>query len=120
MRTPSIKTLSLVFEDPKQAKKILQMTRNELLQTVVGKARNLECYNPPKTYDLRLTVLNALENGFHGVEWIEAEKGVYTGAAYLNVGDSYLLTLIYWDQSYRVQSVGDFIETMERQGVKFK
>lgn len=120
MKTPSIKTLSQVFSNPEQAKKILQMTRNELLQTPAGSARNAECYNPPKTYDLRLVVLNALENSFHGVEWLEADKGVYVGASYLNTGDTYNTTLIYWNQSYRVQSVSDFIETMQRQGVKFK
>jgi hypothetical protein len=119
-KTPSIKTLSSVFTDAVQAKKILQMTRNELLQTPAGSARNAECYNPPKTYDLRLTVLNAIELGLHGVEWFENDKGVYDGALYLNAGDIYAPTLIYWNSSYRVQSVGDFIETMEKQGVKFK
>lgn len=120
MKTPSIKTLSAVFTDAKQAKKILQMTRNELLQTEAGKARDLECWNAPKTYDLRMTVLNALDDGLYGVEWLEADKGVYNGALYLNAGDTYAPTLIYWNQAYRVQSVGEFIETMERQGVKFK
>lgn len=118
MKTPSIKTLSAVFTDVKQAKKILQMTRNELLQTEAGKARDLECYNPPKTYDLRMTVLNAIEQGLHGVESVESNNGEY--ADYLNSGDSYKATLIYWKGTYRVQSLGDFIETMQRQGVKFK
>ena len=119
MKTPSIKTLSSVFTDAIQAKKILQMTRNNLLQTEAGKARDLECWNAPKTYDLRLTVLNALE-GLHGVERLSPCKENQNGASYLNAGDSYAPTLIYWNQSYRVQSVGDFIETMERQGVKCK
>ena len=116
MKTPSIKTLSQVFSDPKQAKKILQMTRAELLETV-GKARAEECYNPPKTYDLRLSALNNLEC-LHGVEAVESNNGEY--ADYLNSGDIYNPTLIYWKGTYRVQSMGDFVETMERQGVIFK
>ena len=118
MKTPAIKTVSQVFTDPKQAKKILQMTRSELLETPAGKARDLECFNAPKTYDLRLTALNAIEPGLHGVESVESNNGEY--ADYLNSGDIYNPTLIYWKGTYRVQSLGGFIETMERQGVIFK
>ena len=94
------------------------MTRSELLETPAGKARDLECYNPPKTYDLRLTALNAIEPGLHGCEAVESSNGEF--ADYLNSGDSYNPTVIYWKGNYRVQSLGDFIETMERQGVSFK
>lgn len=120
MRTPSIKTLLQVFTDPaiaKQAKAVLQMTRQELLQTAAGKARDAECYHAPKTYDLRLHVLNSLDSGLYGVESIESCDGVF--ADYLNTGASYTPTLIYWQGSYRVQSVGNFIEVQERQGVRF-
>lgn len=34
-------------------------------------------------------------------------------------GETYAPTVIYWRGQYRVQSVGDFIETMQRQGVRF-
>ena len=54
MRTPSIKTLSTVFDNPAEAKRILRMSRAQLLETSAGAARNAECYNPPKTYDLRM------------------------------------------------------------------
>jgi hypothetical protein len=121
MNTPSIKTLSMVFADPKQAKKILLMSRKELLQTEAGKARDLECYNPPKTYDLRLTVLDSIEPGLYGFEGIECtnQDAFDEWASYLNTGDSYAPTIIYWRGRYRVQSIGDFIETMARQGTHF-
>jgi hypothetical protein len=118
MRTPSIKTLSNVFQDPKQAKKILLMARRELTKTGAGAIRLMNCVHPTKTEDLRLSVLNSIDNNMFGVECIISTKGEY--ADYLNTGDTYALTLIYWNKSYRVQSVGDFIETMERQGVIFK
>lgn len=118
MNKPSIKTLSRVFTDAKLARKILEMTRAELSELLAGKARIDECYHPPKTYDVRLACLNAIEPGMHSVEAIESENGEY--ADYLNTGDSYTDTLIYWQGRYIVQSVGDFIEVKERQGVRFK
>lgn len=117
MRIPSTKTLSAVFSDAKSARKILEMTRSQLLQTAAGMARDKVCYNPPKTCDLRLHVLDALESGLHGVESIESTGGEF--ADYLNAGDTYALTIIYWRGAYRVQSIGDFVEIMQRQCVHF-
>lgn len=128
MRLPSIKTLSRVFEDPKIARKILEMSREQLemhpvgaarvaqcslrLRLLgscsVGAARVAECYNPPATVDLRMSILNSLESGFHGVESLKSRDHDF--ADYLNTGDTYAETIIYWRGSYRVQSVGDFVE----------
>ena len=108
MRTPSIKTLSAVFSDPKTAKRILQMTRAQLCEIPAGQARVSECWHAPKTYELRLYCLNATDPGLHGVESCETTHGEY--ADYLNTGDSYAPTLIYWRGTYRVQSLGDFVE----------
>lgn len=118
MKTPSINKLALVFTDAKKAKEIMQMTRRELTKTEAGTARLMNCIHAPNTEDLRLSVLNSIDPGLFGVECIISEKGEY--ADYLNMGDSYAPTVIYWRESYRVQSLGDFVETMEKQGVKFK
>ena len=112
MRTPSVKTLSAVFNDPARAKAILHMSRAQLLETPAGAARDAECYNPPKTYDIRMTVLDSIEPSTFGVESIAFVNGEY--ADYLNAGETYNPTLIHWRGRYRVQSMGDFIETMER------
>lgn len=111
MRLPSIKTLSQVFEDPKRARQILEMTRAQLLELDVCIARERECYHPPKTSELRLTALNSLESGLHGVEYGTVKERNFT---YLNTGDTYAATVIYFDTNYRVQSLGDFIEIQER------
>lgn len=116
-RIPSIKTLSAVFTDARQARAILEMTRAQLLQLPAGSARFAQCYNAPKTYDVRMHCLNAIESGLYGLESMESTGGEY--AEYLNAGDTYAPTLIYWRGAYRVQSVGDFVETMERQSVRF-
>jgi hypothetical protein len=118
MKTPSIKTLSRVFDNPKLAKSILTMRQSELRVHPVGAARIAECYSMPKWCDIRMTILNSIDDGLHGVESCEAANGEYCD--YLNPGDSYAPTVIFWRGNYRVQSLGGFIETMERQSVTFK
>ena len=117
MRTPSIKTLSRVFSDPVQAKRIFLMSHAELSVQPAGLARIRECYRPPKWYDVRLHCLDAIEPGLFGRESRESTGGEY--ADYLNAGDTYADTVIYWHGAYRVQSVGDFVETMSRKSVHF-
>lgn len=117
MKLPSIKTLSLVFEDAKQARKILEMSHKELASTDAGRKRIAECYHHPAWYDVRLTVLNSIDPGLHGVEGIESNNGEWV--TYLNAGDTYTPTIIYWRGRYRVQSIGDFIEAMEKRSIHF-
>lgn len=74
---PSIKTLSAVFSDPKTARKILCMTREELEATEVGAKRLRECFNPPETYDLRLHALNSIESCLRGVKSMRSNRGEY-------------------------------------------
>ena len=77
---------------------------------------NEKCRNGGDTFYLRLLALNqALE--MHGVEYMLSTGDEY--AEYLNTGHMYTPTLIRWRGKYRVQSVGDFIETMERRGIRF-
>lgn len=117
MKLPSIKTLSQVFDNPKQARAVLEMTHEQLRAHPAGSARITECYHAPKWYDVRMHVLDSLDNGLYGLESIQSTNGEY--ADYLNAGDTYNPTVIYWRGSYRVQSIGDFIETMQRQSINF-
>lgn len=116
MRAPSVATLARVFEDPKQARAILKMSKAELSTHPAAVARIRECLHAPAWWDVRLTVLNSIDPGLHGIESIENASG-NEWASYLNTGDTYADTLIYWRGAYRVQSVGDFIE---RSRVAFK
>lgn len=122
MRTPSINALSTIFDDKaKQAKHILTCSRDELLEMETS-AYLLQrtSYGKHSTEYLRLVELNDLGD-FHGVECVECENGQYEGtyAQYLNAGDIYNGTLILWQGNWRVTTLGDFIETMERRGVRF-
>jgi len=114
---PSVATLARVFDDPKQARAILEMSRAQLVETEAGAARVRECYNPPSTADIRLHVLNACDAGLHGVEAIALHDGC-DYADYLNTGDTCAPTLIRYKGRYRVQSVGDFVEVLQRRGVR--
>lgn len=117
MNTPSIKTLTRVFGDKaKEAKIILTCQTSEIKTTDVNALRRA-CFNPPCKYMVRLTALNELAD-LHGIEVAETVNGEFV--EYLNTGETYAETLIYWRGNYRVQSIGDFVETMERQRVYFK
>lgn len=116
-RLPSIKTLSTVFDNAKRAREILEMTRAQLMELEACIKRDAECLNSPKTYDLRMTALNALDSGLFGMESVSSTKDEY--ADYLNTGDTYAPTLIRFRGNYRVQSLGDFIEAAQRQGIQF-
>lgn len=119
-RSPSIRKLAEVFEDPKEAKRIFQLPREELVKLPTSEQHIKLCYHTPSYWYLRLLALNSIDPGLHGIESLETATCPCRYASYLNTGDSYAPTVIFWQGLYRVQSIGDFIETMERQGVKFK
>lgn len=113
MNLPSRKTLSQVFKNPKEARRILEMTKGELQDYPGIESLFNDHYHVPKTYQIRLEALNFL-GGFFGVECIDSinQANGYSAdeyAEYLNAGDTYALTIIYWRGRYRVQSIGDFI-----------
>lgn len=115
---PSIKTLEQAFPDnAREARAVLKMSREGLELHPIGAARIKQCYHAPMTWDLRMSILDSI-GGFYGVESLEGTRGEW--AEYLNTGDMYACTIIYWRGRYRVQSLGDFIETQERKGKRFK
>ena len=107
-RLPSVRTLRAVFgANAKQARAILEMSRDQLEALPTGQSRVQECYNPPATYDLRMTCLNALGETY-GPEAFQMDDG--TWCDYLNVGDPYRSTLIRFRGRYRVACWGDIVE----------
>lgn len=117
MRTPSVKTLRIIFGDnAKEAKRMLTCNTADI-HTQAAENLRRECYHKPTRLMIRMAALNELGE-LPGVEAAESANGEF--AEYLNTGDTYAPTLIYWRGNYRVQSVGDFIETMERCGIRFK
>lgn len=118
MRFPTIKTLRRIHDaDHARMRAIGKMTRQELLDIAVCWECERASYGRQPTHYLRLLALNETAR-CHGIENIESVGGELV--EYLNAGDIYAPTLIRWRKCYRVQSIGDFIETMERSGVRFK
>ena len=104
----SIEKLRELFGNKaKMARVVLDMDRDELLETKEGNARLRECYSAPSTMDIRLHVLDALA-GTHGVEGFELKDGTF--CEYLNAGDTYALTLCYYHGKIRLCSWGDVAE----------
>jgi hypothetical protein len=79
------------------------------------------CHNPPLVRDVKLACLDELMEGY-GVERIEskASKEVYHGNIedrgdglsfdYVNMGDTYICTVVYFKRAFRVTSWGDIVE----------
>lgn len=118
---PSLKTLRAVVGNEgepaaKALRAIFKMPYAQLRELPAAAEYRRECSGRPMKYMVRLSALNAAGR-FHGIESMESVNGEY--AEYLNAGETYTPTIIYWRGRYRVQSMGDFVETMERNGVKF-
>jgi hypothetical protein len=88
-------------------------------QHPAGIARIAECFNPPSCADLKLSVINSITEG-HGVEYIAHKDDTFHevhGLDYVNMGDTYITTVIYDYRSSRfiLGDWGTIIETREGQ-----
>ena len=117
MRKPSIKTLRAAFGDnAAEARRIFEMSRAEIEKLPFAQTAEKQAFGRLHTEYLRAMALNVC-GGFNGLEAVQTANGEWV--EYLNAGDVYYETIIYWRGNYRVQTLGDFIETMERRGVRF-
>jgi hypothetical protein len=110
MITPSIKALRTITSNltaARRAKAILNMSRAELEVLPAAAARIRECYNPPSTPDLRMTVLDDLLCT-HGVEAFRLRDG--SNVMYLNAGDTYTPTIVRMRGNYYVRDWGSIAE----------
>lgn len=108
MSLPSVKKLAEIFGDKaKEARRILESDYAELLELPENENLVRQCLNAPSRMQLRLNALNTLGQ-FHGVEYADNDDGELL--RYLNVGDTYAGTLVYWRGGFRVSSLGDIVE----------
>lgn len=109
---PSIKTLETIFGDKaKEARRVLEGNRAMVMQYEGARRRAEEAWRITVPLDeLKMYALNTLGQ-FHGVESVKLDRHY---ADFLNAGDVYTPTLIYWDGRFRVQTYGDFLEIQER------
>jgi hypothetical protein len=117
MRKPSSKTLARAFgENAREARRIFEMSRAELKTRPDVQAVEMAAFSRLRTEYLRMHALNTCGD-FYGFEALQANTGEWV--EYLNAGDVYNETVIFWRGVYRVQTLGDFVETMERRAVRF-
>ncbi len=115
---PSLKTLvSVCGNEPHLAKELRAILTEPRADVIARIASQLHHGFVESLPFARMLAMNTAGN-FHGVEAMESTQGEY--ADFLNAGDTYAPTVIYWRGRFRVQSVGDFVETMERRSVHFK
>lgn len=74
-----------------------------------------QCYNTPSDTELEMAVIDVLIDGY-GVEGITPEGKVYPVAEYVNMGDTYDLTVVYdlENGEYILTSWGDFLSEWEK------
>ncbi len=129
--SPSLEKLlasGLCDKSPLGAEKCAQLVR-DIIHGKVSLEENeqfpqtakwfLQCHNPPKSQELKMSALNELL-GCYGVEAI-GDFNNYPPVChfeYLNTGDTYSATIIRFPGGrYVVSSWGDEVERLERKGV---
>jgi hypothetical protein len=101
----------------------MRIIRGEIDPRSIPAAERLEaqCYNRPSTHYLAMVALDSLL-GTHGVEHIgEVDMCDGPPVEYLNTGDTYAATLVWYRDRVRpwsVESWGDVAERLERRGGK--
>lgn len=123
MRFPSLKTLKTALEDNNLTDADFRLARkigtSDSRTFILDSSKAADavwraCNKSPSTEYLRMVALDEVLK-MHGVEY--AETFDHGCATYLNAGDTYIPTIIRWRGVYRVQSLDDFVETMERRGI---
>lgn len=123
--TPSLKTIAAAFPhlDETQVKKVKGLMDGSVDPGEFESVRKwvAECWHKPSRFDRRLKALNELLEG-HGVIDILGPNDEMRGE-YINTGDIYNATIVYsyiHQSDWFVTTVGDFVETAERRGYRFK
>lgn len=121
-RLPSVKTLARIFgTGAKEARRVLEMSRAQLSEHPDGKAFIATTHHGyvESLAFFKMSILDKI-GGFYGVESLRRTRTREDEYAdYLNAGDTYNETLIYWRGQWRVETLGDFIEKMWRRSIRF-
>ena len=110
MRKPSIRTLEANFPGKGRALRRLLDSDEAVEQHPAVIAWLRDCFNRPKTHELRMCALDAeLEN--YGVEYVPAGHNKRSPAFYYsNSGDAYTTTIMRIEGRYVVGCWGDIVE----------
>lgn len=121
MRLPSVQTLSKITSYPKELREVLELGSLAALQALLDDVDRpvkfpktnqwiASCYHYPKFHELKMSMADELCETC-GVEYIAHGKGSKSPAIeYCNAGDTYAITLLYVQGTYRVGCWGDYVE----------
>jgi len=106
--------LNITEKQAKDIKGIIKGTLDPLGFESVSTWVN-QCYNMPSKLELKLCAINEVLEGF-GVEYIEHINDTFTevyGLDYINLGDTYIPTVIYNHSRncWHYRSWGDIVES---------
>ncbi len=111
LKMPSYKSMESHFAgmgiDIQEVRNTLEAGRKVLLQSEAVQKFEKGCYFPPSVYELRLVAMNIVLRG-HGIVGIKSKRNQY--ADYINMGDTYVPTIIWYNGMCHFTTVGDFME----------
>lgn len=100
------------------ARKLIKDIADPLLVSQAARDLHWRCHNPPSHHYLLMTALNDLL-GTHGVEYIgSAHTTNGPPVEYLNTGDTYAATVVYYRDSgkFKVQGYDEAVAWCEKHG----
>ena len=119
---PSINALRKAFEDKIGYERVMiargilkGKIKPQAIKQVASWVRS--CYNTPSFHEQKMEALNVVLQ-MHGVEEIIDSKG-YRLCSYLNSGDIYNTTLLFYNGKYHIGDLGSLRESAERRGRHF-
>lgn len=119
---PSINALRKAFEEKIGYERVMiargilkGKIRPDAIKQVATWIRS--CYNEPSYHAKKMYALNVVLQ-MHGVEEIIDSNG-YRLCEYLNSGDTYTTTLLFYNGKYHIGDWGSLLEFAERRGRHF-
>lgn len=111
----SERRLEEAFPGKGRALRALLTGQTDPLSFPAVKAWADKCYHRPKAQECDEEAINVILEG-HGTEALWSESGTKPVAVYINMGDTYAVTLLYNYQTstWSITSYGDFVERNER------
>lgn len=98
----------LEIEEAKQVRGLIEGTIDpDTFESVQNWCK--QCYNEPPKHEKIMAALNEVLGGF-GIETTDNPKNSDDYIEYINVGDTYIPTILYYNGKFIFSTWGDFVE----------
>jgi hypothetical protein len=121
-RVPSVNSLLEAFEEKIGYERVMiarGIMKNRIRPDAVKQTDSWirSCYHEPSFHEKKMHALNVVLK-MYGVEEILDSRG-NLACEYLNAGDTYATTLLFYNGLYHIGTWGELVESMERGGARF-